>query len=247
MSIRNLNYLFRPSSVAVIGASNRAHSVGHTVMRNLLEGGFDGPVMPVNPKCSAVAGVLAYPDMSSLPVTPDLAVVCTPAPTVPQIIRELGERGTKAAVVLTAGLSRQTDETGKTLQQAMLEAARPHLLRILGPNCVGVLVPGVSLNASFAHTTASSGRISVIHQSGALCTALLDWARLARHWLFPLHFAGRRGRCRFRRPARLLGKRSGQPRDSDVHRVYRACSQVHVGRPRGGPQQTGPRDQSRTI
>ncbi len=176
MTVRNLNHLFRPSSVAVIGASNRPRSVGHTVMRNLLEGGFAGPIMPVNPKYPAVAGVLAYPDLSCLPVTPDLAVICTPAQMVPGLIAELGAAGTKAAVVLTAGLSHKTDESGRTLRQAALEAAQPHLLRILGPNCVGLLVPGANLNASFAHTNAAKGRISVIHQSGALCTALLDWA-----------------------------------------------------------------------
>ncbi len=177
MSVRNLEHLFRPASVAVIGASNRPHSVGHTVMHNLLQGGFAGPVVPVNPKHEAVAGVLTYPDVASLPLTPDLAVICTPAAMVPGLVAELGARGTKAVVVLTAGLARVKDETGRTLQDAMLEAARPNLLRILGPNCLGLLVPGMGLNASFAHTDAKEGKVSVIHQSGALCTALLDWAR----------------------------------------------------------------------
>jgi len=177
MSVRNLGSLFRPASVAVIGASNREHSVGAAVMRNLLEGGFAGPVMPVNPRHQAVAGVLAYPEVAALPVVPDLAVVCTPAATVPALIAELGARGTRAAVVLTAGLSAAHEADGRTLEQAMLDAARPHLLRILGPNCLGLLVPGVSLNASFAHLDALPGRLALIHQSGALCTALLDWAR----------------------------------------------------------------------
>ena len=177
MSIRNLNYLFEPRSVAVIGASERPHSVGYTVMRNLLAGGFGGPVMPVNPRYEAVAGVLAYPSVAALPRAPDLAVIGTPPHSVPGIVAELGARGTRAAVVLTAGLSRLSDEQGRNLEQAMRDAARPHLMRILGPNCLGVSVPGLRLNASFAHTDALPGRLAFVSQSGALCTAVLDWAR----------------------------------------------------------------------
>jgi len=177
MTIRNLEYLFRPASVAVIGASNRPQSVGAAVMRNLLRGGMTGPVMPVNPKHEAVAGVLCYAGVESLPLTPDLAVVCTPPATVPTLIDQLGARGTRAAIVLTAGLTQEVNESGRTLQQAMLDAARPHLLRILGPNCLGLIVPHLGLNASFAHIDALPGKVALLHQSGALCTALLDWAR----------------------------------------------------------------------
>jgi acetyltransferase len=177
MSIRNLESMFRPGSVAVIGASIRPHSVGATVMRNLLTAGFDGPIMPVNPKYTAVGGVLAYPNVASMPLAPDLAVICTPARTVPQLIAELGERGTKAVVVLSAGLDAVSAETGTTFQQGMLDAARPHLLRILGPNCVGLIIPGMGLNASFAHATVQPGQIAFVSQSGALATAVLDWAR----------------------------------------------------------------------
>jgi acetyltransferase len=177
MTVRNLEYLFRPESVAVIGATTRSPSVGLAVMRNLLQGGFQGPIMPVNPNRTAVCGVLAYPDVASLPVTPDLAVICTPVETVPGLIAELGRRGTRAAIVLTAGLARASLADGRTVQQAMLDEARPHLLRILGPNALGLLVPAAGLNASFAHVDALPGRVALIHQSGALCTALLDWAR----------------------------------------------------------------------
>ncbi len=175
MSTRNLDYLFRPRSITVIGASNRERSVGYAVMRNLLTGGFGGPIMPVNPKYQSVAGVLSYPDVARLPHTADLAVVCTPPHTVPGLIAELGARGTRAAVVITAGLKHEK-ENDRSLQQAMLDAARPHLLRILGGNCLGILVPGVGINASFAHIPALPGKVALIHQSGALCTALLDWA-----------------------------------------------------------------------
>ena len=177
MSIRNLNYLFKPRSIAVIGASTQPHSVGAKVMRNLLEGGFDGPIMPVNPKYRAVGGVLAYPTVEALPQTPDLAILCTPPATIPELIAQLGRRGTKAATVLTAGLEQKRDEAGRTLQQAMLEAAKPHLLRILGPNCVGLMIPKLGLNASFSHTQPLPGKIAFVTQSGGLATAVLDWAK----------------------------------------------------------------------
>jgi acetyltransferase len=177
MTIRNLNRLFRPQSVAVVGATNRPGAVGNIVMRNILSGGFAGPVMPVNPKYEAVAGVLAYPDVDSLPKAPDMAVVCTPPEPIPGLIETLGARGTRAAIILTAGLDSVETPDGATVTEAMLSAARPHLLRILGPNCVGALVPGIGLNASFAHLPALADGVAFASQSGALCTAVLDWAR----------------------------------------------------------------------
>jgi acetyltransferase len=176
MSIRNLEHLLAPRSVAVIGASDRAHSVGATVMRNLLAGGFKGPIWPVNPKHEQVAGQPVYASVRTLPQAPDLAVICTPPATVPGLVSELGKRGTRAAVVLTAGIAAATDRKGRRLSQLMLDAARPHLLRILGPNCVGLLVPGLGLNASFAHEGTAAGPLAFISQSGALVTAVLDWA-----------------------------------------------------------------------
>ena len=179
MSVRNLDHLFRPKSIALIGASDRPQSVGATVMRKLLEGGFTGPVWPVNASHRTVAGRPAFRDVASLPQPPDLAVICTPAPTVPGLIEALGHKRTRAAVVISAGLSATTPTApgGPSLRQAMLDAARPYLLRILGPNCVAPLVPGIGLNASFAHTSALPGKLAFISQFGALTTALLDWAK----------------------------------------------------------------------
>ena len=158
MSIRNLEHLFRPQSIAVIGASEKPRSVGATVLHNLVEGGFAGPIMPVNPKHQVLAGIEVHPTVASLPAVPELAVICTPPATVPDLIGELGARGTKAAIVITAGLGAVTDrQGGRTLKEAMLAASKPYLLRILGPNCVGLLVPGLGLNASFAHTGALPG------------------------------------------------------------------------------------------
>ncbi|MBL6945441.1 MAG: GNAT family N-acetyltransferase [Rhodospirillales bacterium] len=177
MSTLNLDKLFKPTSIAVIGASNRSGAVGALVMNNLLQGGFDGPIMPVNPRRQSVSGVLTYPSINDLPLTPDCAIICTPPKTVPGLIEELGARGTQAAIVLTAGLARETGEDGRTLQEAMAASAKAHNLRILGPNCLGLLVPGIGLNASFSHLPAQPGKIAFISQSGALCTAVLDWAR----------------------------------------------------------------------
>ncbi|MBU0638434.1 MAG: bifunctional acetate--CoA ligase family protein/GNAT family N-acetyltransferase [Planctomycetes bacterium] len=177
MSVRNLEALFKPTSVAIIGASISPQSIGGVVMRNLLRGGFEGPIMPVNPKYPAVAGVLTYPDVKGLPVVPDLAVICTGPSTVPDLIDQLGQRGTRAAAVITAGLSAQRHSDGRSVQEAMLAAARPHSLRILGPNCVGLMVPGLGLNATFAHTTIEAGSIAFVSQSGGFCTATLDWAK----------------------------------------------------------------------
>ena len=174
MSRRNLEHLFTPRSVALIGASDRPRSVGATVMRNLIQGGFAGPVWPVNVRHPTIAGRPAYRSIAELPEAPDLAVVCTPAPGVPALISELGIRGTRAALVISAGLDRAVN--GEPIASAMLRAAEPFALRILGPNCLGLLVPGLGLNASFAHIGAHPGRLAFIAQSGALTTAMLDWA-----------------------------------------------------------------------
>ncbi len=176
MTVRNLDVLFRPRSLALVGASNRRGSVGSVLARNLFHTGFEGPIMPVNPKARAIEGVLAYPDVASLPETPDLAIIATPPAPIPRLIGELGERGTRAAVVITAGFGEGGDEEGHALRQRMLDAARPHLLRIIGPNCVGILVPGVHLNASFAQLSPATGDIAFVTQSGAMVTSVMDWA-----------------------------------------------------------------------
>jgi acetyltransferase len=169
MSIRHLDRLLEPRSVAVIGASERPASVGATVWRNLRGSAFAGPVWPVNRKHRLLGDVPVHASVEDLPAVPDLAVICTPPPTVPGLIDALGRLGTRAAIVMTAGLDPDT-------RAAMLSAARPHLLRVLGPNCLGLLSPHVGLNASFAHMDARAGDLAFVSQSGALVTAVLDWA-----------------------------------------------------------------------
>ena len=175
MTIRNLQFLFKPKSVALIGASKQPGSVGALVARNLFRSGFDGPVMPVNPKHRAIEGVLTYPDVASLPLIPDLAVIGTPPETVPGIIADLAGRGTKAAVVITAGFE-EGKAAGGVLRQAMLDAGKHQLMRIVGPNCLGIMVPGIGLNASFAPIDPLPGHLALVAQSGAIVAAAVDWA-----------------------------------------------------------------------
>ena len=170
MSVRHLDRLLEPRSIAVAGASERAGSVGATVWRNLRSSRFAGAVYPVNPRHTTLDGVACHARPAELPEAPDLAIVCTPPATVAGLIEEFGRLGTRAAIVMTAGLD-------AAQKQAMLNAARPHVLRVLGPNCIGLLTPRLGLNASFAHTDALAGNIAFVSQSGALVTAMLDWAR----------------------------------------------------------------------
>ncbi|MET0211066.1 MAG: bifunctional acetate--CoA ligase family protein/GNAT family N-acetyltransferase [Burkholderiaceae bacterium] len=159
-----------PRSVAVFGASDRAGSVGATVWGNVRAGHFSGSVYGINPKHVTLDGVHIFARASDLPAAPDLAVLCTPADTIAPLIAELGALGTRAAIIVTAGLTAEQ-------KQAALDAARPHLMRLLGPNCIGLLLPHSGLNASFAHTDALPGDMAFVSQSGALVTAVLDWTR----------------------------------------------------------------------
>jgi acetyltransferase len=176
MSIRNLDRIFKPRRVAVIGASETSGKVGYTVLHNLVGHGFDGVVYPVNSRRDAVQGIAAYPDVSKLPHPADLAIICTPAAAVPDLVRQCGRAGILGVVILSAGF-REVGPAGLALEQLVKEAAaQTPGLRILGPNCLGLIVPGVSMNASFAAVTPKRGRIAFLSQSGALCTSVLDWA-----------------------------------------------------------------------
>ena len=170
MSIRHLDALFDPQSIAVFGASLRTGSVGATVWHNLCQGHYAGPLYAVNLKHRDLAGHPVFARASDLPEVPALAVICTPPASVPGLIEELGCLGTRAAVVLTAGMD-------VAQKQAMLNAAQKHLLRILGPNCIGLLAPHKGINASFSHIDALPGELAFVSQSGALVTAMLDWAQ----------------------------------------------------------------------
>ncbi|MEI9931380.1 MAG: acetate--CoA ligase family protein [Rhizomicrobium sp.] len=176
MTVRNLDAIFAPKSLALIGATNRPRAVGAVVSHNLLTADFRGEIMLVNPTHGWVSGVKCYPDIASLPVVPDLAVICTPPATVPKLISELGARGTRGAIVVTAGFRDAGNEAGRQLQQEMLDAARPRTLRIIGPNCIGVVSAAFGLNASFAQGRPRAGHVAFVAQSGAVVGTVLDWA-----------------------------------------------------------------------
>ena len=169
MSIRNLEYALRPASIAVIGASDEAGTVGEKLTENVLDGDFAGPVYLINPKHRRIAGRECFASIDALPATPDLAVIATPPGAIPSLIAALGQKGTRAAIVVTAGLDRD-------LKQAMLDAARPTCLRIIGPNCLGIWVPALGVNANFGMADPAPGKLAFLSQSGALVGGVLDWA-----------------------------------------------------------------------
>ncbi|MCS7239827.1 MAG: bifunctional acetate--CoA ligase family protein/GNAT family N-acetyltransferase [Candidatus Bipolaricaulota bacterium] len=176
MSIRNLDKIFKPQRVAVIGASNNPGSVGYTVLKNLIGSGFPGVVYPVNPRYEAIQGIHAYPDVRSLPRVPDLAIICTPAATVPELLHQCGEAGILGVIIISAGF-KETGEEGRRLEERVKETIQKFDgMRVIGPNCLGVIVPALRLNASFAAAMPSDGHVAFISQSGALCTSVLDWA-----------------------------------------------------------------------
>jgi len=170
-----LEVFFSPKTVAVIGATENPNTVGRTLMWNLVTSPFGGTVYPVNPKRPSVLGVKAYPSVSAVPEQVDLAVVVTPPPSIPGIIRECGTAGVKGAIVISAGF-KEIGPEGAALERQVLEEARAADIRIIGPNCLGVMSPLSGLNATFATAVARPGSVGFISQSGALCTAVLDWS-----------------------------------------------------------------------
>jgi acetyltransferase len=170
-----LDVFFSPDNVAVIGATENPGSVGRTILWNLITSPFGGTVFPVNPKRPNVLGIKAYPNIGAVPEEVDLAVIVTPASTIPGIITECVEAGVKGAVVISAGF-KELGPSGAELENQVLANARKGNLRVIGPNCLGVMSPLSGLNATFARTIARPGNVAFISQSGALCTAVLDWS-----------------------------------------------------------------------
>ncbi|WP_342113660.1 bifunctional acetate--CoA ligase family protein/GNAT family N-acetyltransferase [Pseudoduganella sp. OTU4001] len=169
MSVRNMDSLFEPGSVAIFGASLRPDRIGTQVMNNMAESGFAGAIWPVNPKYSELLGIPCYPRLSALPRAPDLAIICTPPDTVAGLIADLGAKGTRGAIILTP--------VSDSIRQEIMRAARPHLLRILGPGGIGLVAPLAGLNASAAHGGAKPGKTAFISQSAAVMSAVLDWGK----------------------------------------------------------------------
>jgi acetyltransferase len=171
-----LEFLLSPRSIAVIGAGREPGGVGRSVFDSLISAGFRGEVWPVNPGADEIAGRPCFRDVPSLPAVPDLVIVAIPAKFVPSVIEACGQAGVAGAIVLSAGF-KEAGAEGVALEREIVQAASAHGLRLLGPNCLGLIVPGNRLNASFAGSMPAEGAIAVITQSGALGTAILDWAR----------------------------------------------------------------------
>ena len=176
MSTYRLDNLFAPRSVALIGASPREGSLGRTILSNLRQGGFEGPIQLVNPRYPVIDGVACVLRIEDLTDIPDLIIVTAPPPTVPGIVTAAGARGIAAAVVITAGLGHGPG----SLADVMRLEARKHGLRLVGPNCLGVLAPKARLNASFAARSAAPGDLALISQSGAIAAGLVEWAAKRR-------------------------------------------------------------------
>ena len=175
MSQHYLHPLFMPRSVVVFGASEKESSVAGILFRNLRKSGFTGQVYPINPKHDQLYGERCYASADDLPATPELALIATPAPTIPGILEACGARGIRHAVVLSAGF-REIGPAGVALEEAVQAAAKKHGIRFIGPNCLGVQRPGIGFNATFSQGATLSGDLALVSQSGALCTAMLDWA-----------------------------------------------------------------------
>jgi acetyltransferase len=175
MSTRNLDKLFDPKSIAVIGASNTKGSVGYILLRNLIGAEYEGVVFPVNRSSQAVQGIQAYPTIAQVPRKIDLAIIAVPAKTVPDVVRECGEAGVGAAVIVSSGF-KEIGPEGKKLEDKVLSIAESYGVRLVGPNCLGYIRPGHHVNATFAHVMPEPGRVCFVSQSGALGTAILDWA-----------------------------------------------------------------------
>ncbi|POF53667.1 CoA-binding protein, partial [Vibrio vulnificus] len=173
--MHKLQKLFKPTSIAVIGASQRHLSAGNIVMKNLLQSGFDGTIMPVTPRYKSVAGVLAYPSVSELPLVPDIAILCTRSERNVVLFKQLSEIGTEFVIVLASDTD-YLHQDDQSVAEACLRIARESNMRVLGPNSLGLILPWQKFNASFSPVTAKPGKIAFISQSAAVCTTILDWA-----------------------------------------------------------------------
>ena len=177
MDTHYLTSLFTPQKVALFGASDRENSVGGVVFRNLLSAGFEGKIFAINPKHDKVQGQKAYASLADLGEPVDLAVVATPASTIPAIVEACGEHGIKMMLILSAGF-REIGEEGKKLEKRVTQLVERHGIRLMGPNCLGLMRPDKKLNITFGHNVAKPGNLALVSQSGAICTAILDWAEL---------------------------------------------------------------------
>ena len=241
MSTYRLEALMAPKSIAVVGASPREHSLGRIALRNLRDAGFAGPIHLVNPRHAEIDGIKAVASLDAIATPPDMLVVTAPAAEVPGIIAAAGAKGAQAAVIISAGLGHGPG----SLAEATRLAARAHGLRVLGPNGLGLIVPGVRLNASFARRMPLPGSLALISQSGAIAAGLVEWAAHHRVGFAAMASIGDAIDVDFgdlldyfaidRNTRAILMYVEFDPR----------CPQIHVGGPRGVAHQAGDRHQGR--
>ena len=175
----SLKSLISPSSVAVLGASNRVGSVGNAVITNILSGGFSGRVFPINPSSDTILGMRCYSSILDIEHHIDLAIIITPSEIVPHVMEECGKKGVKTTIIISAGF-KEIGEQGKVLEESIKRIAKNYSMRLVGPNCIGIINtdPKVSLNASFTKGMPRSGNIALVSQSGAICVAMLEFAKM---------------------------------------------------------------------
>jgi acetyltransferase len=175
MSIYNLDLFFKPKSVAIIGASEKTGSIGGAILHNLHRGGFSGLIYPVHPKYRRIGGLSVFSSVHDIKAPVDLAVIATPIATVPDLLDKCAEAGIGAAIVISAG-GKETGEQGRKIEAQIREKATSHKIRIVGPNCLGIMVPAHHTNTSFAADMPLGGKLAFVSQSGAICTSILDLA-----------------------------------------------------------------------
>jgi acetyltransferase len=181
-----LTTLFEPKSLAVIGASERENSVGQILFRNIVASGYKGALYPINPKHDTVQGIKTHRSIEEIGARVDLAIIATRPQTVAEMVEQCGKSGIKNLVIVTAGFS-EAGQSGAALERKTLEIARRHGVRVLGPNCLGIIRPELGLNATFARVSAKVGHLALVSQSGAMCSAVLDWSdsRASSRWAAP--------------------------------------------------------------
>ncbi|MES9849315.1 MAG: CoA-binding protein, partial [Candidatus Thiodiazotropha sp.] len=177
MQSHYLTSLFSPKSIAMFGASDRKNSVGEVVFKNLISSGFKGDIYPINLKHDKVQGIKAYKSIEAINKPVELAVVATPAKTIPAIVQACGEHGVKSMIILSAGF-RESGTAGRRLEDKIVELAKDYGMRFIGPNCLGLIRPDQGINITFGNNNAAPGNLALVSQSGAICTAILDWAEV---------------------------------------------------------------------
>lgn len=179
MGVENLDKIFKPKSIAVIGASNRREKAGYRIFRNLVGSGYEGIVYPINPRYESIQGVQAYKSIAEIPKVVDLAIIATSSTIVCDVVEECGKKGIKGIIIISAGFKEIGDE-GKKREEKLKQLQQTYNLRIIGPNCVGIIIPSLHLNATFAGSSPMKGNIALFSQSGAICGSILDWAASAQ-------------------------------------------------------------------